>query len=404
MASPLDGIQVLDLTRVLAGPFATMRLGDMGARIIKIEIPGKGDDTRIFGPPFLEGESAYYLSVNRNKESITLNIRSDKGKEVLTKLIEKCDVIIENFRPGTLEKLGFSYTRIQEINDRIIYCAVSGYGHSGPRRLDPSYDLITQAESGLMDMTGTVDGTPTKVGISLADVTAGLTATEGVLLALIHRGKTGKGQMIDVSLLDALIPLFTYQAQNYFATGATPKRRGNLHPTIVPYQSFLAKDDHFIFAIATEGQWHSLLKIWPDLIEDTDKTLANVLEDERFSVNSSRVKHREELCSILEKVFSSKTVDEWMKIFKSADIPTGRINQLSDILESDLAKARGTVQNMDHPKIGKIRTLGIPIKLSDSPGMIRLPPPTLGQHTEEVLHELGYSGDEIKEMRTEGTI
>jgi crotonobetainyl-CoA:carnitine CoA-transferase CaiB-like acyl-CoA transferase len=210
--------------------------------------------------------------------------------------------------------------------------------------------------------------------------------------------------MIDVSLLDALIQLFTYQAQNYFATGATPKRRGNLHPTIVPYQSFLAKDDHFIFAIATEGQWHSLLKIWPDLIEDTDKTLANVLEDERFSVNSSRVKHREELCSILEKVFSSKTVDEWMKIFKSADIPTGRINQLSDILESDLAKARGTVQNMDHPKIGKIRTLGIPIKLSDSPGMIRLPPPTLGQHTEEVLHELGYSGDEIKEMRTEGTI
>lgn len=381
-----------------------MRLGDMGARIIKIEIPGRGDDTRIYGPPFLEGESAYYLSINRNKESITLNIRSDKGKEVLTKLIEKCDVIIENFRPGTLEKLGFSYARIQEINDRIIYCAVSGYGHSGPRRLDPSYDLITQAESGLMDMTGAIDGTPTKVGISLADVTAGLAATEGVLLALIHRGRTGRGQMIDVSLLDALIPLFTYQAQNYFSTGATPKRRGNLHPTIVPYQSFLAKDGHFIFAIATEGQWHSLLKIWPDLTSNTDKNLATALEDERFSVNSSRVKHREELCSILEKVFSSKTVEEWIKIFKSADIPTGRINQLSDILESDLAKARGTVQNMDHPKIGKVQTLGIPIKLSDSPGMIRLPPPTLGQHTEDVLQELGYSRGEIKEMRTEGVV
>jgi len=404
MPGPLDGIQILDLTRILAGPFATMRLGDMGARVIKVEMPGQGDDTRIFGPPFVEGESAYYLSINRNKKSITLNLRSEKGKEVLSKLIEASDLIIENFRPGTLERLGFSYDRIQEINPRIVYCAISGYGHTGPRSTDPSYDLVIQAESGLMDITGVPDGPPTKVGISLADVVGGMTAVEGVLLALLHRGKTGKGQKVDISLLDSMLSLFTYQTQNYFATGQAPQRRGNLHPTITPYESFTTQDGHLILAVGNDGQWRAFCQMVKSSTRDSDGSLAATLVDERFSTNASRVEHREELHDLLAPLLLSRTTDEWLEMLTAAGVPCSRINRVSDVLESELLRAREMVQEVDHPKAGRIRMVGIPVKLSDSPGEIKLPPPMLGEHTEEILTELGYSAGETQQMRNEGVV
>ena len=404
MAGPLDGIQVLDLTRVLAGPFATMRLGDMGARVIKVEIPGQGDDSRIFGPPFVDGESTYYLSINRNKKSLTLNLRSVKGKEVLSKLIERSDVLIENFRPGALERLGFGYDSLREINPGIIYCAVSGYGLTGPRSADPSYDLITQAESGLMDITGLPDSPPTKAGISLADIAGGLAAVEGVLAALLYRAKTGKGQMIDVSLLDSILPLFTYQAQSYLATGESPQRRGNLHPSITPYESFASKDGHFILAVANESLWRSFCQTLRTALQEGNGSLVEELDDERFSTNASRIEHREELRSILDGLFRSRTTDEWLEMFHDSAIPSARINRLEDILESEVVQAREMVQELDHPKAGRIRMLGIPIKLSESPGEIRLPPPTLGEHTEEILLELGYSAGEIQQMRVAGDV
>ena len=407
MTGPLDGIQVLDLTRILAGPFATMRMGDMGATVTKVELPGQGDDTRAFGPPFVEGESAYFLSINRNKKSLTLNLRSDKGKEVLTKLIERSDVIMENFRPGTLARLGFPYEKIQQINPKIIYCAISGYGHTGPRGTDPSYDLMVQGESGLMDITGSREGPPTKVGISLADVTGGLAAVEGVLLALLHRGKTGRGQKVDISLLDSLISLFTYQTQGYFVTGRSPQRMGNLHPTIAPYESFRTKDSYFNLGVANDGFWRALLQTVRAAVERTDGTLTallDTLDDQRFSTNAYRVEHREELQSVLNRLFPTLTTDEWLKLLGKAGIPAGRINAVSDVLESDLAQARDMVPETEHPKVGRMRMVGIPIKLSDSPGEVRLPPPLLGEHTDEVLTDLGYSREAVQKMSDDGVI
>lgn len=407
MPGPLVGIKVLDLTRILAGPFATMRMGDMGASITKIELPGQGDDTRAFGPPFVEGESTYFLSINRNKKSLTLNLRSPEGKAILTKLIERSDVIIENFRPGTLDRLGFPYEKIQEINPKIIYCAISGYGHTGPRSTEPSYDLMVQGESGLMSITGVSDGQPTKVGISLADVTGGLAAVEGVLLALINRDRTGKGQKVDISLLDSLISLFTYQTQGYLTAGQIPQRMGNLHPTIAPYESFRTKDSYLNLGVANDGFWQSFLKVTSEAVRETHPDLLellNTLGDEKFSSNASRVKHRNEIQSILNKLFTILTTEEWLSILGGAGIPAGKINSVNEILESDLVQARNMVPTIQHPKVGEMRMVGIPIKLSDCPGEVRLPPPLLGEHTDEILADLGYSEDYIKSIRSDGVI
>ena len=401
MPSPLDGIKVVDLTRVLAGPFASMRLGDMGADVIKIEIPGQGDDTRSYGPPFVNGESTYFLSINRNKRSLTLNLRMDKGKEVLRRLVEGADVVIENFRGGAMERLGFGFERLQEINPRIVYCAISGYGHTGPRSTHPAYDLIVQAESGLMDVTGAEDGPPIRAGISMADVTAGQAAVEGVLLALIDRVKTGKGQMVDISMLDSLMALFTYHTQGYLATGQSPRRRGNLHASITPYEAYATKDGFFVLAAANDALYVSLCQVVRSLGLEA---IADEMDADVYATNTSRVEHREELRAILDGLFVLRSTEEWLDVLTKAGLPCGRINRVSDILESDVIKARDMLPVMDHPVAGKVPTVGIPVKLSGSPGQVRLPPPTLGQHTLEVLTSLGYSRNEIHQLEAEGVI
>ncbi|MBU2567661.1 MAG: CoA transferase, partial [Elusimicrobia bacterium] len=327
---PLDGIKVLDLTRVLAGPFCTMILGDFGAEIIKIENPDGGDDTRSFGPPFIEGESAYFLSINRNKKSVTVNLKEQKGREIVYQLAAKSDVVIENFRPGTAEKLGLGYEQLTRLNERIIYCSVSGFGQTGPEKFRPGYDLVVQGMGGIMDLTGDPNQPPMKVGISQADLLSGIYAVQGILLALLAREKTGKGQKIDVSMLDGQVSLLTFQAGIYFTTGKTPKRKGNQHPTICPYETFETSDGYINIAIGNDKLWIQfctlLNKISPDLFP------ANISSDPKFAANPERVQNRNELFPIINKIISQKTTDAWLKIFDEKGIPAGPILSLDKVL------------------------------------------------------------------------
>ena len=401
MSLPLKGIKVLDLTRILTGPFATMKLADMGADVIKVEQPGTGDDTRSYGPPFIEGHAAYFLSINRNKRSITLNLKSEKGKEVLRKLISWCDVIIENFRPGTIERLGFSYEEVKKINPRAIYCSISGFGQVGAMRDKPSYDLLVQGESGLMDITGQSDGPPTKVGFSLADVNGGLAAVEGILLALFQREKTGEGQRIDISMLDALLALFTYQTQIYLMTGKEPKRKGNLHPTITPYQTYQAKDGFLNIAIASEAHWAKLLELFD---EEFHATEVKPLYADLFATNADRVVNREQLNDILSPIFVQKTTDEWVSLLDAKGLARGRINSVKQVCESQLLKDREMILSTIHPDVGEMKVVGNPVKLSGSKTSMFRPPPRLGEHTREVLESLGYEPGEIEGMVGTGAL
>ncbi len=395
MSGPLQGTRILDLTRILAGPFATMKLGDMGADVLKVELPGSGDDTRGWGPPFVQGEAAYYLSVNRNKRSLTLNLKHPRGREVLERMIAVCDVLVENFRPGTMEKLGYGWERIHEMNPRMIYAAVSGYGHTGSRRLDPSYDVIVQGESGLMDLTGFSDGPPVKVGTSIADLTAGQLAVEGVLLALLERGRTGKGQKVDVALLDGVLALFTYQAQNYFATGKPSRRIGNRHPSITPYETFRTADGYVNIGVANEGFW----KPFCEVIGRTD-----LCADPRFADNARRVTNREELAGILAPIVAARTSDAWVAALAPRGIPVGSIRTVGEVLDDPVRRERDMVLDLPHPTIGALRTVGNPIRLSAHPQGPRRPPPRLGEHTDEILAELGFAADQVRALRAAGAV
>ncbi len=390
---PLSGIRVLDLTRILSGPFCTMKLGDMGADVIKIEYPGRGDDTREWGPPFVRGESAYFLSVNRNKRSVTLNIKSPEGKNILRALIRRSDVLVENFRAGVMESLGFGYRAVRAINPRLIYCSISGYGQTSSRSHKPSYDLIVQGESGLMDVTGFPEGPPVKAGISLADVTAGTLAFEGILLALIERGKNGKGQHVDISLLESLLSLFAYQSQIALSTNHAVGRKGNRHPTITPYETYETKDAYINVAVASDAAWHGFCAL----------VKPGIASDPRFLSNALRVKNRKALERILAPIMRTRRTGEWMRRLGRADVPVGKINSIHEALILPVVRERKIVRTVKHAA-GSLRMVGTPLRLSGHPGGGISPPPLLGRHTQVVLASLGYSRAQIARLGRMGVV
>ena len=395
---PLSGIRVVDLTRILAGPYATMILGDMGADVIKVENPDGGDDSRGWGPPWVPqagGASAYYTAVNRNKRSVALDLKGDAGREALWRLIDGADVLVSNFRPGVIERLGFSWEAVHARAPRLVYALVNGYGATGPGAAKPSFDVIVQGESGVMDVTGWPDGPPTRVGISLGDETAGLLVVQGILAALFARQRTGEGQRVEVALHDGLLSLLTYHAQNWWAGGQRPARLGNAHPSIVPYQTFRAADAWINVGVGNERQWRAFCEL---------AGRAEWIEDPRYATNGARVTHRDELVPLLEELFASRPAADWLDALGAAGIPSGRIRHVSEALESPETRHREMVVDVESDAGGPLRLLGVPVKLSGTPGRIRRRPPALGEHTEEVLSEIGYDSVTIESLRTRGAI
>jgi crotonobetainyl-CoA:carnitine CoA-transferase CaiB-like acyl-CoA transferase len=405
--APLDGITVLDLTRVLSGPYCTMLLADMGARVIKVEQPGKGDDTRAWGPPFLypgaqsphaggpdvNGESAYFLSINRNKESVTLDFKHPQGREVLERLIAKSDVLVENFRPGTLTRLGLDYHALAARYPRLVFCSISGFGHSGPRSKEPGYDAIMQAEGGLMSITGAADGTPYRLGVAIVDIVSGMFAAYGVAMALLARERTGRGQEVDLAMLDATVALLTYQAGNYFASGKVPARLGNRHPSIVPYETFAASDGDFVLAVGNDDQWRKFCAI------------AGLPEDARFATNRQRVTAYDELRPFVADRLRTEPRQYWIDRLTAAGVPCGSVRNFKELFDDPQLAAREMIARVEHATIGQLQALGVPIKLSDTPGAVRSAPPTLGQHTVSVLErDLGFSAETIEALRRQQVI
>jgi crotonobetainyl-CoA:carnitine CoA-transferase CaiB-like acyl-CoA transferase len=392
---PLTGIRVLDLTRVLAGPFCAMQLGDMGADVIKIEEPGKGDDTRGW-PPFVGGEATYFMSVNRNKRSLTLNLKAPEGQALFRRLVAKSDVVLENFRTGTMDRLGLGYAALARLNRRLVYCAISGFGESGPEAARGGYDLVVQAESGVMDLTGFADGPPVKVGNSIADLVAGMAAAHGVTLALLARQRTRRGQKVEIGMLDVMASLLTYQAGIYFGTGQRPARRGNAHPSIVPYEVFRAADAYLVLGVANNSLWSRCCAALerPELATDP-----------RFDSEARRVEHRGVLVPLLDEILGTRGAEEWLKRFEAAGVPAGRIRTVAEVCESEHLKARGMIVTLPHPTAGQVTVMGVPIRLHGTPGKAATPPPRLGEHTESVLRSvLGLARKEVAALRAGGVV
>ena len=393
---PLDGLVVLDLTRVLSGPYCTMMLADLGARVIKIEQPGKGDDTRAWGPPFVGEESAYFLSVNRNKESVTLNLKDPRGRALLEQLLGGADVLVENFRPGTLERLGFGYQSISQRQPRLVYCSISGFGQHGPRRDEPGYDAVVQAEGGLMSITGDPDGPPFRLGVAVSDIVTGMFAAQGITAALLARGRTGRGQMVDVAMLDSTVALLTYQAASYFATSTAPVRMGNRHPTIVPYETFGAADAEFVLAVGNDELWKRFCRV---------AGLDSLATDPRFATNRDRVEHYAVLRPALDARLRTRPRAEWIAALTAAGVPCGSVRDVGQVLQDQQLHDRDMLPAIAHATLGSVRVLGTPIKLSETPGSVRTAPPVLGEHTELVLRtELGLSDEEITSLRSDQVI
>ncbi|MFE0506408.1 CaiB/BaiF CoA transferase family protein [Peribacillus butanolivorans] len=386
MNGALDGIRIIDVSRVLAGPFCSMILGDLGADVIKIEHHESGDETRGWGPPFAQGESAYYLCANRNKQSMTLNLKSEEGKEIFRKLVSSGDIVVQNFKTGTLEKMGIGYEELKEFNPQLIMASITGFGLTGPYKDLPGYDYIIQAMSGLMSITGETDGSPMKVGVAIADILTGLYTCIGILSALHHREKTGEGQEIDISLMDCQVSSLVNVSSNYLFNGITPERMGNQHPNIVPYQTFHASDGELVVAVGNDEQFRRFTYVLerPDLAEQ-----------EQFKRNENRLLNKEELIPIVEDLLKRKTKNEWKMLLDDAGIPNGPINTIAEMLEDPQIKARDMLVNMEHPTVENLRVTGSPLKLSKTPVTMRKHPPLYGEHTDSILAGIGYKPDEI---------
>lgn len=377
---PLAGLKVLDLTRVVAGPFCTMQLGDFGADVLKIEEPRHGDDTRAWAP-LVGGEGSFFLALNRSKKSVALDLKTPEGAGALRRLIESADVLIENFRPASLAQLGFGYADAAAINPRLIYCSITGYGQTGPCAPLPGYDAVIQGEAGIMDMTGSPDGEPTRVGVAITDYLAGLYAVQGILLAVIERGRSGRGQHVDIALFDAMLSVMRLPMSMLLATGADPTRVGNDHLNIAPYEPLHAKDGRIIVAVANP-------RLWVRFCEAIER--ADLRDDPRFASNTERVRHREALRQTLEATFAQWTVDELTQRLDAAHVPCGRVRTMREALAHPQVAARRTVVVQQRPDLGRVETLAPVPKLSRTPAEMRLPPPALGQDTHEALSAVGY--------------
>ena len=400
---PLNNIRILDITRALAGPYCTMMLGDLGADVIKVERPDSGDESRGWGPPFVgkpygpyPGESAYFIAANRNKRSLTVNIQTPEGKEIIRQLARISDVLVENYRTGALDQMGLGYLDLHSLYPKLIYCSISGYGRSGPFAERPGYDAILQAEGGMMSITGPVDGPPSRVGIPIIDITSGMFAATAILAALHARDLTGEGQLIDISLFDSHIALLANVASNYLVGGEPPRRLGNAHPNLAPYEAFSARDGWFVLGAANERQWKLLCGMLGRSDMETDS---------RFATNGDRVANRVALVDELNNIFSQRDVNDWLADLIQSGLPCGLINSIPQVFAHPQAQARDMTLESDHPTAGTVRLTGFPYKLSETPAEIHRPPPLLGEHTEEVLTGLlDYSPEDVTSLRNKGAI
>jgi crotonobetainyl-CoA:carnitine CoA-transferase CaiB-like acyl-CoA transferase len=395
MPGPLAGFTVLDLTRVLSGPYCTMVLADLGARVIKVEHPGRGDDTRHWGPPFIGAESAYFLSINRNKESVTLDFKPPAGREVLERLAARADVLVENFRPGTLDRAGLGWDAMHARFPRLVYASISGYGQTGPRKNEAGYDAVMQAEGGLMSVTGDPDGPGYRMGVAITDMVAGLYCAQGITAALLARERSGAGQRVDIGMLDTTAALLTYQAANFFTTGKTPGRRGNLHATIAPYEPFTTADGEIVVAVGNDDIWRRFCAAIG---------LPEMADDPRFATNSGRVTNYEVMRPPIDRAFRTASNAEWVARLNTAGVANGEVRDIAQMLGDPQLAAREMIATLMHPTAGATRVIGAPIKLSDTPASVHSAPPILGQHTDAVLAELGYSNEDIAGLRARTTI
>ena len=391
----LTGLTVLDLTRVLSGPFATMTLADLGADVVKIEQPGTGDDTRQWGPPFQGDEAAYFLSVNRNKRSLAVDLKLTDGLALVRDLARRADVVVENFRPGTAARLGLGYDDLSADNPGLVYASISGYGQTGPDSHRAGYDAIAQARSGIMSVTGEADGPPVRVGVSSADLVAGMWAVIGILAALRERDRSGQGQWVDISLLDGSVSWLTYVAAGYFATGTRPPRYGSAHPTIAPYQGFATKDGELMLAVGNDAIWRRFAPA---------AGLDELVADPRFATNPLRVSHRDELLPLVADAMASRTSAQWVEVLDAAGVPVGPIQTVDEVVTDPQVLARGMVGEVEHPTAGTLRTIGCPVRLTATPPQVRTAPPLLGQHTDDVLAELGVDAERLTALRASGAV